>query len=113
MREILGNKEGLKSNIITSLEKLYDLPVPSWQLLSAEMAVEMARITSLIHREINVFLDRKGKVLAVVVGDNHTVALPDLQGRRGSGRLSGIRCIHTHPAGNPQQIGRASCRERV
>ena len=99
MREILGNKEGLKSNIITSLEKLYDLPVPSWQLLSAEMAVEMARITSLIHREINVFLDRKGKVLAVVVGDNH------LQGRRGSGRLSGIRCIHTHPAGNPQLSG--------
>lgn len=105
MREILGNKEGLKSNIITSLEKLYDLPVPSWQLLSAEMAVEMARITSLIHREINVFLDRKGKVLTVVVGDNHTVALPDLQGRRGSGRLSGIRCIHTHPAGNPQLSG--------
>ncbi len=105
MREILGNKEGLKSNIITSLEKLYDLPVPSWQLLSAEMAVEMARITSLIHREINVFLDRKGKVLAVVVGDNHTVALPDLQGRRGSGRLSGIRCIHTHPTGNPQLSG--------
>lgn len=105
MREILGNKEGLKNNIITSLEKLYDLPVPSWQLLSAEMAVEMARITSLIHREINVFLDRKGKVLTVVVGDNHTVALPDLQGRRGSGRLSGIRCIHTHPAGNPQLSG--------
>lgn len=105
MREILGNKEGLKSNIITSLEKLYDLPVPSWQLLSAEMAVEMARITSLIHREINVFLDRKGKVLTVVVGDNHTVTLPDLQGRRGSGRLSGIRCIHTHPAGNPQLSG--------
>ena len=105
MREILGNKEGLKSNIITSLEKLYDLLVPSWQLLSAEMAVEMARITSLIHREINVFLDRKGKVLTVVVGDNHTVALPDLQGRRGSGRLSGIRCIHTHPAGNPQLSG--------
>ena len=65
----------------------------------------MARITSLIHREINVFLDRKGKVLTVVVGDNHTVALPDLQGRRGSGRLSGIRCIHTHPAGNPQLSG--------
>lgn len=105
MREILGNKEGLKSNIITSLEKLYDLPVPSWQLLSAEMAVEMARITSLIHREINVFLDRKGKVLTVVVGDNHTVTLPDLQGRRGSGRLSGIRCIHTHPTGNPQLSG--------
>lgn len=105
MGEILGNKEGLKNNIVTSLEKLYDLPVPSWQLLSAEMAVEMARITSLIHREINVFLDRKGKVLTVVVGDNHTVALPDLQGRRGSGRLSGIRCIHTHPAGNPQLSG--------
>ena len=105
MREVLGNKEGLKNTILTSLENLYDMPVPSWQLLSGEMATEMARITALIHREITVFLDRKGKVLNVVAGDNNTVTLPDLQGRRGSGRLSGIRCIHTHPGGNPQLSG--------
>lgn len=105
MREVQGNKEGLKNTILASLEKLYEMPVPSWQLISAEMAVEMARITSLIHREINVFLDRKGNVLSVVVGDSHTVTLPDLPGRRGSGRLSGIRCLHTHPGGNPQLSG--------
>lgn len=105
MREVQGNKEGLKNTILASLEKLYEMPVPSWQLISAEMAVKMARITSLIRREINVFLDRKGNVLSVVVGDSHTVTLPDLPGRRGSGRLSGIRCIHTHPGGNPQLSG--------
>ena len=31
--------------------------------------------------------------------------LPSFSGRRGAGRLSGIRCIHTHPGGNPYLSG--------
>ena len=65
----------------------------------------MAKITSAVNREINIFLDRKGTVLSVSVGDSNTVSLPNLPGRRGSGRLSGIRCIHTHPGGNSQLSG--------
>ena len=105
MKEVLGNTEGLKNNTIAILEQLYQLRVPPWQLVSPEIAIQMAKITSAINREINIFLDRKGTVLSVSVGDSNTVTLPDLSGRRGSGRLSGIRCIHTHPGGNSQLSG--------
>ena len=105
MKEVLGNIEGLRNNTITILEQLYRLRVPPWQLVSPEIAIQMAKITSAINREINIFLDRKGTVLSVSVGDSNTVTLPDLSGRRGSGRLSGIRCIHTHPGGNPKLSG--------
>ena len=105
MKEVLGNTEGLKNNTIADLEQLYQLRVPSWQLVSPEIAIQMASITRAVNREINLFLDRKGTVLSVSVGDSNTVSLPDLPGRRGSGRLSGIRCIHTHPGGNSQLSG--------
>ena len=105
MKEILGNTEGLKNNTIAILEQLYQLRVPPWQLVSQEIAVQMAQVTSAINREVNIFLDRKGTVLSVSVGESNTVSLPDLPGRRGSGRLSGIRCIHTHPGGNPKLSG--------
>ena len=105
MKEVLGNTEGLRNNTIAILEQLYQLRVPPWQLVSPEIAIQMAKITSAINREINIFLDRKGTVLSVSVGDSNTVTLPDLPGRRGSGRLSGIRCIHTHPGGNSQLSG--------
>ena len=51
------------------------------------------------------YLDRKGTVRSVAVGDSNTVSLPVLEGRRGPGRLSGIRCIHTHPGGNSALSG--------
>ncbi|MBR4907736.1 MAG: GTPase HflX [Acidaminococcaceae bacterium] len=105
MKEVLGNAEGLRNNTIAILEQLYQLRVPPWQLVSPEIAIQMAKITSAINREINIFLDRKGTVLSVSVGDSNTVTLPNLPGRRGSGRLSGIRCIHTHPGGNSQLSG--------
>ncbi len=105
MQKVLGNTDGLKNNIIAALEQLYECKVPAWQLISPELVAQMAAITTAVNREVNVFLDRKGNVLSVSIGDSNTVSLPDLPGRRGSGRLSGIRCIHTHPGGNPQLSG--------
>ena len=105
MKEVLGNTDGLKNNIIESLLQLYELKVPPWQLVSAEIVIHMAKITTAVNREVNIFLDRKGNVLSVSIGDSNTVSLPNLPGRRGTGRLSGIRCIHTHPGGNPQLSG--------
>lgn len=105
MKEVLGNTDGLKNNIIESLLQLYELKVPPWQLVSEEIVIHMAKITTAVNREVNIFLDRKGNVLSVSIGDSNTVSLPNLPGRRGTGRLSGIRCIHTHPGGNPQLSG--------
>ncbi|MBQ8920360.1 MAG: GTPase HflX [Acidaminococcaceae bacterium] len=105
MPEVLGKTDGLKNNILAELMQLYDLKVPPWQLVSPEIAVRMAKITTAVNREVNIFLDRKGNVLNVSIGDSNTVSLPELPGRRGAGRLSGIRCIHMHPGGNPQMSG--------
>lgn len=105
MREIQGNTDGLKNTVVAALEQLYELDIPGWQLISPEALLRMAQITAAVRREVTLFLDRKGQVLSVGIGDSHTVDLPALAGRRGSGRLSGIRCIHTHPGGNPQLSG--------
>lgn len=103
MREIKGNIKGIRDSVIAELQKLYDMQSP--QLVSQELAVKLADITEYINREISVYITRSGQILEIAVGDNATVELPSFSGRRGAGRLSGIRCIHTHPGGNPYLSG--------
>jgi len=45
---------------------------------------------------------RKGDIAYVIVGDDKRILIPDLgRFRSGAGRLSGLRCIHTHLHGEP------------
>lgn len=103
MREIKGNIKGIRDSVIAELQKLYDMQSP--RLVSQELAVKLADITEYINREISVYITRSGQIIEIAVGDNATVELPTFSGRRGAGRLSGIRCIHTHPGGNPYLSG--------
>lgn len=103
MREIKGNIKGIRDSVIAELQKLYDMQSP--QLVSQELAVKLADITEYINREISVYITRSGQIIEIAVGDNATVELPSFSCRRGAGRLSGIRCIHTHPGGNPYLSG--------
>ncbi len=103
MREIKGNIKGIRDSVIAELQKLYDMQSP--QLVSQELAVKLADITEYINREISAYITRSGQIIEIAVGDNATVELPSFSGRRGAGRLSGIRCIHTHPGGNPYLSG--------
>lgn len=103
MREIKGNIKGIRDSVIAELQKLYDMQSP--QLVSQELAVKLADVTEYINREISVYITRSGQIIEIAVGDNATVELPSFSGRRGAGRLSGIRCIHTHPGGNPYLSG--------
>lgn len=103
MREIKGNIKGIRDSVIAELQKLYDMQSP--QFVSQELAVKLADITEYINREISVYITRSGQIIEIAVGDNATVELPSFSGRRGAGRLSGIRCIHTHPGGNPYLSG--------
>ena len=103
MREIKGNIKGIRDSVIAELQKLYDMQSP--QLVSQELAVKLADITEYINREISVYITRSGQIIEIAVGDNATVELPSFSSRRGAGRLSGIRCIHTHPGGNPYLSG--------
>ncbi len=105
MSEILGNLKGIRNSVIEELKTLYDVKLTSGQLLSAELALKLSDITDFINREISVYITRSGQIIKVVVGSNETVELPAVEGRRGSSRLSGIRCVHTHPNGAPALSG--------
>ena len=65
-----------------------------------ELAERLAQLTGSINREIAVYINRKGSITDINIGDSGTVALSEVEGRRGKARLSGVRCIHTHPNGD-------------
>ena len=53
-----------------------------------------------IRRQVGVLVDRRGDIQHVMVGDSHSIELPDWgRLRAGRGRLRGLRCIHTHLGG--------------
>ena len=61
---------------LESLEDIYSIKVPKYSLCTVEILEAIAEITGKINREISVVIDRKGKVLSVVVGDSSTVEIP-------------------------------------
>lgn len=104
-QEIYGNLKGIRNSVIEELKTLYDVKLEGGQLLPSELALRLADITEFINKEISIYITRSGQVEAVAVGNNDTVDLPPVDGRRGSSRLSGVRCIHTHPNGNSTLSG--------
>lgn len=102
---IYGNLKGVRNSVIEELKTLYELRLEAGQLVTAELALKLADITDFINREVSVYISRSGQVLAVAVGDDQSVELPPIEGRRGVSRLSGVRCVHTHPNGNPALSG--------
>lgn len=82
------------------MEALYQLEAERDELIPWQLAERLAVLTGKINREIAVYINRKGSITNINIGDSGTVALPEVEGRRGKSRLSGIRCVHTHPNGD-------------
>ena len=99
---IYGNKEGIRDSLLAQMETLYDLDLSAESFAPAELLDVLASFTGAINREISVYLSRSGAVLDITIGNLNSVELKDLHLRRNSRRLSMVRCIHTHPGGNPQ-----------
>jgi GTP-binding protein HflX len=100
-REISGNTQSLKASILAELTGLYDIEPDSGSFLPEQLLSGLAAVSSSINREIAAYINRKGVVLDISIGDSSTVTLTSVEGRRSSARLSGIRCVHTHPNGDP------------
>ncbi|MBQ2088374.1 MAG: GTPase HflX, partial [Selenomonas sp.] len=99
--QVNGDLANIKTYILEKLQALYDLRVPIGQLSTRELNESMLSITADTDREVAVYLNRQGKVVQVSLGDTATVDLPEFkQKTRSELRLSGIRCIHTHPSGD-------------
>ena len=84
------------------MERLYRRKVPPAQLLTPELARQLAEISAEVHRQIGVLVDRQGAVAYVIVGDAKGLLIPTLPRERGvKGRLKGLRLIHTHLDASP------------
>lgn len=64
------------------------------------MAKDMAELSEEIGRQVGLMIDRSGTIASVIVGDGRGLFLPDMGRQRGAlTRLSGLRLVHTHLAG--------------
>lgn len=98
--KISGNTSGLKTDQLRRLEKLANRRMAANLVLSPEVARELAEISREIGRQVGLLVDRAGRVDALIVGDQRRIVIPVLAQARGAGgRLKGLRCVHTHLAG--------------
>jgi GTP-binding protein HflX len=102
LKKVFGNIKGLKANQIRRLENFYRRRIPPAFLLTVELTRDLSSLSYEIRRQIAVLVNRQGKIALVIVGDHKQVVLPSLENyRAASGRLKGLRCIHTHLQNEP------------
>ncbi|WP_459933901.1 GTPase HflX [Fundidesulfovibrio butyratiphilus] len=95
--KVLGNTEGLKHSQVKALERLYTRRYPSRGGYSPEQARELAVLSHSMGRQVALLIDRKGRPEMVLVGEPNAIFIPELErSRLGSGRLRGLRLLHTH-----------------
>lgn len=100
--KVHGNTDGIRKSILEKMADLYDADMETLrhELVSREIIDALCEFTYKINREVSVYIARDGMVMDVSIGSHDRVGLPDIRVRRGMRRLTGIRCIHTHPAGS-------------
>ena len=97
MKKLYGNTTGLKANQIKRLSNLYRRRIPPEFLLTPELALDLCRLSREIRRQIGIMINRRSKIVFVIVGDSKKIIIPNSSSYRAApGRLVGLRCIHTH-----------------
>ena len=97
MKKLYGNTSGLKANQIKRLENLYRRRIPPEFLLTYELTRDLCRISRELRRQIGILVNRRSKIVFVIIGDSKKIVIPNTaEYRAAPGRLKGLRCIHTH-----------------
>ena len=98
---VVGNKAGLKSRQLRSLERLSQKKVSPDEIISRELARSLAAQSTELNRQLALLIHRSGKVETVIVGDFNRIVIPALTSiRTAGGRLRGLRCVHTVLSGS-------------
>jgi GTP-binding protein HflX len=72
------------------------------QVVSPELARHLTETSRRLNRQVGVLLGRDGIIRNVIVGNAHSLTLPDIGRLRGGvGRFRGLRLVHTHLKGEP------------
>ena len=100
MDKIRGNTEGIRRSYLEQLESIYEIEAERDVFCNREIIEALAKFTEATGREVMLYLDRTGRVITIGIGEQDRVLLPSHRKRRSKDRLSGLRCIHTHPGGN-------------
>ncbi|NLY84589.1 MAG: GTPase HflX, partial [Acholeplasmataceae bacterium] len=95
MKEINGNKKGIRDSVLEEIKLLYEVDIPASQIITTELADKMTALTGKIKREISLYISRNGQIADISLGNQESVTMPDFKGRRATNRLSGTRCVHT------------------
>lgn len=102
MNRVHGDTASLKASHVRQLQKLGDRSMPADQVVSPALARELLDVAHEIGRRVGLFVDRRGRISRVILGDAHSLELPEFSRVRGvSGRLRGIRLIVTHLVPEP------------
>jgi GTP-binding protein HflX len=100
--QIHGDTRGIKASEIRALERTYRRRVDPRLVVSPELARHLTEISRGLNRQVGVLLGRDGIIRNVIVGDAHSLTLPDVgRLRGGTGRFRGLRLVHTHLKGEP------------
>ncbi|MFO0637221.1 MAG: GTPase HflX [Nannocystaceae bacterium] len=103
--EIYGDTANLKASHVKALQRLGERTVPPDRVVSSALARELVELAVELNRRIGLFLDRRGRVVRVILGDAHSLQLPEFARVRGvDGRLRGIRLVLAHLV--PEPLGR-------
>ncbi len=102
---INGNLKGIKTFIREKIENLDGLKCDASKFIEDEIAAILGEITSQLNKEVCIYISRQGEILYVNLGEEDRASLQGISLRRSNSRLSGLRCIHTHPGGNGHLSG--------
>jgi GTPase len=94
---IFGDTASLKASHKRALQNLAHRGVTADRVVSLTLARDLLELAHELNRRIGLFIDRRGRIARVILGDAHSLELPEFDRVRGAdGRLRGIRLITTH-----------------
>ncbi|MGQ9484897.1 MAG: GTPase HflX [Desulfosoma sp.] len=97
MSKVYGDLTGLKKQVRKRLENFTRRRTLPRDVVSPDLARDLARLSFESGRQIGVMMGRDGAVEMVLVGDSRSLYIPDLpKSRAGRWRLRGLRFVHTH-----------------
>lgn len=97
MAKIHGDTSSLKPSHVRLLQRLGERTVLADLVVGPALARDMLEVALELNRRVGVFLDRRGRVTTVILGDAHSMQLPEFSRVRGvAGRLRGMRLVLTH-----------------
>jgi len=97
MPTLYGNTTGLSPSATKTLERIYRRRVPATHIATPELIKSLVEASQESSRQVGALVHRSGEIDYVIVGDSTKLMLPDIgRLRAASGRLRGLRLVHTH-----------------